>query len=103
MQYADDAKRSSVYLEHVPAARLHARAVSERVFLRLRMLQAQAHYDGSLVDGARMLQLATELYIRQYGDEGLFRGVRVDGPAGPTSYQDLYAAESTGSALRALR
>ena len=36
-----------------------------------------AHYGGNLVDGARMLALfgdvATELLIRQDGDEGLFR------------------------------
>ena len=36
-----------------------------------------AHYGGNLVDGAKMLQLfgdvATELLIREDGDEGLFR------------------------------
>lgn len=45
--------------------------------LRLRMSQADAHYGGQLVDGARILSLfgdlATELLIRQDGDEGLFR------------------------------
>jgi 3-aminobutyryl-CoA ammonia-lyase len=45
--------------------------------VRLRMSQADAHYGGNLVDGARMLALfgdvATELCIRQDGDEGLFR------------------------------
>src|SRR5580693_120006 len=44
--------------------------------LRVRMSQADAHYGGSLVDGARMLGLfgdvATELLIRSDGDEGLF-------------------------------
>lgn len=44
--------------------------------LRVRMSQADAHYGGDLVDGARMLALfgdvATELLIRQDGDEGLF-------------------------------
>ena len=44
--------------------------------IRLRMSQADAHYGGNLVDGARMLQLfgdvATELLIIQDGDEGLF-------------------------------
>lgn len=48
-----------------------------RVQLRLRMSQADAHYGGNLVDGARMLALfgdvATELLIRLDGDEGLFR------------------------------
>ena len=41
------------------------------------MSQADAHYGGDLVDGARMLALfgdvATELLIRLDGDEGLFR------------------------------
>lgn len=48
-----------------------------RVLLRQRMSQADAHYGGDLVDGARMLALfgdaATELLIRFDGDEGLFR------------------------------
>ena len=48
-----------------------------RATLRLRMSQADAHYGGNLVDGARMLalfgDLATELLIRLDGDEGLFR------------------------------
>lgn len=45
--------------------------------IRLRMSSHDAHYGGDLVDGAKMLQLfgdvATELLIRQDGDEGLFR------------------------------
>ena len=48
-----------------------------RVTIRVRMSQADAHYGGSLVDGARLLQLfgdvATELLVRLDGDEGLFR------------------------------
>ncbi len=48
-----------------------------RVTLRLGLSQADAHYGGSLVDGARMLALfgdvATELLVRWDGDEGLFR------------------------------
>lgn len=48
----------------------------EQVTIRLRMSLADAHYGGNLVDGAKMLQLfgdvATELLIRQDGDEGLF-------------------------------
>lgn len=48
-----------------------------RVQLRLRMSQADAHYGGNLVDGARLLALfgdvATELLVRFDGDEGLFR------------------------------
>lgn len=46
------------------------------VMIRMRMSQADAHYGGDLVDGARMLALfgdvATELLIRRDGDEGLF-------------------------------
>ncbi len=44
--------------------------------IRIRMSQADAHYAGNLVDGARLMQLfgdvATELLIRNDGDEGLF-------------------------------
>ncbi len=44
---------------------------------RLRLSQADAHYGGNLIDGARILQLfgdvATELCIQHDGDEGLFR------------------------------
>lgn len=46
--------------------------------IRIRMSTADAHYGGNLVDGAKMLQLfgdvATELLIRNDGDEGLFVG-----------------------------
>lgn len=46
------------------------------VMIRVRMADADAHYAGNLVDGARILQLfgdvATELLIRHDGDEGLF-------------------------------
>jgi 3-aminobutyryl-CoA ammonia-lyase len=48
----------------------------KEVMIRLRLSQADAHYGGDLVDGARMLALfgdvATELLIRNDGDEGLF-------------------------------
>lgn len=44
--------------------------------IRLRMGANDAHYGGNLVDGAKMLQLfgdvATELLIKNDGDEGLF-------------------------------
>ena len=47
-----------------------------KVMIRLRMSAHDAHYGGNLVDGAKMLALfgdvATELLIRQDGDEGLF-------------------------------
>ena len=48
-----------------------------KVQLRLRLSAHDAHYGGGLVDGARVLGLfgdvATELLIRNDGDEGLFR------------------------------
>lgn len=51
--------------------------MGEKARLRLRMSQADAHYGGNLVSGARLMELfgdvATELLIRQDGDEGLFR------------------------------
>ncbi|HAI86957.1 MAG TPA: 3-aminobutyryl-CoA ammonia lyase [Firmicutes bacterium] len=50
--------------------------MGEEALIRVRMSQADAHYGGDLVDGAKMLQLfgdiATELLIRHDGDEGLF-------------------------------
>ncbi len=48
-----------------------------KVMIRMRMSMHDAHYGGNLVDGAKMLNLfgdvATELLIRNDGDEGLFR------------------------------
>ena len=50
--------------------------MTEDALIRVRMSQADAHYGGDLVDGAKMMQLfgdiATELLIRHDGDEGLF-------------------------------
>ena len=49
----------------------------QKAMIRVRMGSQDAHYGGNLVDGAKMLQLfgdvATELLIREDGDEGLFR------------------------------
>ena len=51
---------------------------ADGVVIRVRMSAHDAHYGGNLVDGARMLALfgdvATELCIRDSGDEGLFAG-----------------------------
>ena len=51
--------------------------MSQTAMIRVRMSSHDAHYGGNLVDGAKMLQLfgdvATELLIRNDGDEGLFR------------------------------
>lgn len=45
--------------------------------IRVRMSSQDAHYGGNLVDGAKILQLfgdvATELLIKNDGDEGLFK------------------------------
>ncbi len=45
--------------------------------IKVRMNLNDAHYGGNLVDGAKILELfgdvATELLIRNDGDEGLFR------------------------------
>ncbi|QMS84345.1 hotdog domain-containing protein [Candidatus Xianfuyuplasma coldseepsis] len=49
----------------------------EKAFIRMRLSAHHAHYGGNLVDGAFVMQLfgdvATELLIRNDGDEGLFR------------------------------
>ncbi len=49
-----------------------------KAHLRVRMSDADAHYGGGLVAGARLMELfgdvATELCIRHDGDEGLFAG-----------------------------
>ncbi len=46
--------------------------------VRMRMHSNDAHYSGELIDGAKILQLfedvATELLIRNDGDEGSFKG-----------------------------
>ncbi|HZJ74034.1 MAG TPA: hotdog fold domain-containing protein [Perlabentimonas sp.] len=51
--------------------------MNNKVLIRLRMSTQDAHYGGNLVDGAKMLALfgdvATELLIRNDGNEGLFR------------------------------
>ncbi len=48
----------------------------ERVLLRVRISEEEVHYGGGLVDGAHVVKffgdVATELLIRNDGDEGLF-------------------------------
>ncbi len=48
-----------------------------KTVIKVRMSSQDAHYGGNLVDGAKILELfgdvATELLIRNDGDEGLFR------------------------------
>ncbi len=82
-----------------------------KVQIRLRMSQADAHYGGSLVDGARMLGLfgdvATELLIRHDGDEGLFRAYDSVEFLAPVYAGDYIEAEgeivSTGGTSRKMR
>ena len=73
------------------------------VLYRVRMSQADAHYGGNLVDGARMLQLfgdvATELLVRHDGDEGLFRAYDSVEFLAPVHAGDVI--EATGEITRA--
>jgi len=74
-----------------------------KVTIRLRMSQADAHYGGQLVDGARMLALfgdvATELLIRHDGDEGLFRAYDAVEFLAPVHAGDY--VEASGEIVRA--
>ncbi|MCL2008676.1 MAG: hypothetical protein FWG77_11405 [Treponema sp.] len=79
-----------------------------KAFIRLRMSAKDAHYGGNLVDGARMLQLfgdlATELLIRNDGDEGLFKAFDMVEFMAPVYAGDYIEAEgeivSTGNTSR---
>ena len=78
---------------------------------RLRLSQAEAHYGGNLVDGARMLALfgdvATELLTRLDGDEGLFRAYDAVEFLAPVFAGDVVEAEGeitrVGNTSRAMR
>ena len=82
-----------------------------RVTLRLRMSQADAHYGGDLVDGARLLALfgdvATELLVRHDGDEGLFRAYEAVEFLAPVHAGDFVEASGeltrVGRTSRAMR
>ncbi len=79
--------------------------------IRVRMSQADAHYGGNLVDGARMLALfgdvATELLVRHDGDEGLFRAYDSVEFLAPVFAGDFVEAEGeitrVGATSRAMR
>jgi len=66
--------------------------------IRVRMSQADAHYGGNLVDGARVLALfgdaATELCIRHDGDEGLLRAYEAVEVVAPTFAGDYLEVEA---------
>jgi 3-aminobutyryl-CoA ammonia-lyase len=82
-----------------------------KVQIRLRMSQADAHYGGNLVDGARLLALfgdvATELLVRHDGDEGLFRAYDAVEFLAPVHAGDFIEAEgeivNVGNTSRAMR
>ena len=82
-----------------------------KAFLRVRMSQADAHYGGNLVPGARMLELcgdvATELCVRNDGDEGLLRAYDEVEFLAPVHAGDFIEAEgelvATGNTSRAMR
>lgn len=82
-----------------------------KVILRCRMSQADAHYGGNLVDGARILALfgdaATEICIRHDGDEGLLRAYETVEVLAPTFAGDFLEVEaelsSVGRTSRKLR
>jgi 3-aminobutyryl-CoA ammonia-lyase len=81
------------------------------VTIRLRMSQADAHYGGGLVDGARLLALlgdvATELLVRHDGDEGLFRAYDAVEFLAPVHAGDFVEASGeivkAGNTSRAMR
>ncbi|HVP67826.1 MAG TPA: hotdog domain-containing protein [Anaeromyxobacteraceae bacterium] len=85
--------------------------MANRVVLRVRMSQADAHYGGNLVDGARLLALfgdvATELLVRRDGDEGLFRAYEQVEFLAPVHAGDYVEAEGeitrVGTTSRAMR
>jgi 3-aminobutyryl-CoA ammonia-lyase len=73
------------------------RSVTSAVVLRVRMSAHDAHYGGNLVDGARILALfgdvATELLIRNDGDEGLFAAYDMVEFKAPVHAGDFIEAE----------
>ena len=67
--------------------------------IRVRMSLNDAHYGGNLVNGAKMLELfgdiATELLIKNDGDEGLFRAYDEIEFLAPVYAGDYIEAEGT--------
>lgn len=85
--------------------------MGEKVTLRLRLSQADAHYGGQLVDGARILALfgdaATELLVRHDGDEGLLRAYQSVEFLAPSRAGDVLEVEAelirVGDSSRGMR
>ncbi len=86
-------------------------AVGDKVILRLRLSQADAHYGGNLIDGARILALfgdaATELLVRHDGDEGLLRAYESVEVLAPSHAGDFLEVEAelvrVGATSRGMR
>lgn len=82
-----------------------------KVIHRMRLSQADAHYGGNLVDGAKVLALfgdvATELLIIHDGDEGLFRAYEKVDFLAPLYAGDIIEVEgeiiATGNTSRNMR
>ena len=77
--------------------------------IRVRLSQADAHYGGDLIDGARVLRvfgdLATEIGIRTCGDEGLlseYSSLRFTAPVRPGDFIEATARLKRRSRLRCL-
>ena len=86
-------------------------SVGDKVTLRMRLSQADAHYGGNLVDGARILALfgdaATELLVRHDGDEGLLRAYQAVEVLAPSHAGDFLEIDAelvqVGDTSRGLR
>ncbi len=85
--------------------------IGEKVVLRVRKSSADAHYAGELVNGSNILDyfgdIATELAIRNDGDEGLFRSydsVEFLAPVYAGDFMEYYGwIESQGNTSRKMK
>jgi 3-aminobutyryl-CoA ammonia-lyase len=85
--------------------------IGDKAILRQRLSQADAHYGGNLVDGARILALfgdaATELLLRLDGDEGLLRAYQSVEFLAPSHAGDFVEVEAelvrVGNTSRGMR
>jgi len=85
--------------------------IGEKVIIRVRLSMEDAHYAGELVNGSKMLDffgdVATELLIREDGDEGLFRSYNKVDFLAPTYAGDFMEyhgwIESVGNTSRIMK
>ncbi len=86
-------------------------AYPEKVMLRIRISEQEVHYAGGLVDGAFIMKLygdaATELLIRNDGDEGLFvayDSVEFKAPVFAGDYLEIYGwIDKSGNTSRHMK